>query len=610
MRYYGCKTKLLPFIEKAVRKTELNGGTKFVDLFSGTSEVGKHFKKLGYTVVSNDFLEFAFSISKSYIETNETPQFRKLRKEFQLGSEIEEVFNYLNSLQKVEGFIFENYCPNGGRKYFTDENALKIDSIRTAIHLWKKEDLINDQEYYYLITSLLEAVNLVSNVSGTYAAYLKTWDKRALNHLTLKPLEIIESTKKNKAFKNDANELVKEISCDILYLDPPYNNRQYASNYFILELIAEGWFDKVPEIYGETGMRKYDHQKSKKKKKNTAKETLENLINHTKAKFILLSYNNEGIINQNEILEILNNKGEVNVFTKTHKRYKSINQNETDPKQTKETIYLVKTPQADKRANNLDGKTWLQRSFSIWRDIPKSKEEKSLNHPAIFPVELASRLIDLFTKGKKSTILDCFAGSGSTLLAGLLKEMKVIGFDLNPNFRDEFLERLKNTNPLFFKSAEFEYHLQDAKNISKVIEQDSVDFCFTSPPYWDILNRQRTADYKKNYNYSDSEKDLGNISDYQKFLDGLEDVFSEVFSVLKPKSYFVLNVMDLRKKDMFYPLHSDASTVAQKAGFKFEDILIWDRQNDYNSMRPLGYPYKFIVNKVHEYLLIFRKPNE
>jgi adenine-specific DNA-methyltransferase len=108
----------------------------------------------------------------------------------------------------------------------------------------------------------LRGINLISNVSGTYAAYLKSWDKRALKPLVLEQVEVIESKNHNKAYKQNANELVKKITPDILYLDPPYNVRQYASNYFLLELIAEGWFDKEPEIYGETGMRKYDHQKS------------------------------------------------------------------------------------------------------------------------------------------------------------------------------------------------------------------------------------------------------------------------------------------------------------------------------------------------------------
>ena len=79
---------------------------------------------------------------------------------------------------------------------------------------------------------------------------------------------------------------------------------------------------------------------------------------------------------------------------------------------------------------------------------------------------------------------------------------------------------------------------------------------------------------------------------------------------LKPKGYYILNVMDLRKKSNFYSLHMDASILAKEVGFSLEDIIIWDRQNEYNNMRPLGYPYKFIVNKVHEYLLILRKPEE
>ena len=100
---------------------------------------------------------------------------------------------------------------------------------------------------------------------------------------------------------------------------------------------------------------------------------------------------------------------------------------------------------------------------------------------------------------------------------------------------------------------------------------------------------------------------MGNIDDYNAFLAYLKLVFAEVHKVLKHKSYFIVNVMDLRKKDKFYPLHTDTSVIAKEVGFSLEDIIIWDRQQEYNNMRPLGYPYKFIVNKVHEYLLIFRK---
>ena len=344
MRYYGNKTKLLPFIENVVKSTGINGTSNFVDLFSGTSSVGRHFKKLGYTVISNDNLEFSYAISKTYIELNEQPLFTKLCKELRV-SDFDCIFDYLNTNKDyVEGFIYNHYSPNGGRMYFTDLNALKIDTNRTLFEEWKNEGLITELEYYYLLTSLLQAINLVSNVPGTYAAYLKTWDKRALNPLVLQPIEIIKSNNNNKAYKRNANDIISYISPDILYLDPPYNSRQYASNYFILELVAEGWFDSVPEIYGETGMRKYENQKSDYASKSKALSAMQDLISKSlKSKCILLSYSNEGIIPIYKLQETLEKVGKVTIYRQNHKRYKSINQTEGDPKETTEFLFEVTT---------------------------------------------------------------------------------------------------------------------------------------------------------------------------------------------------------------------------------------------------------------------------
>lgn len=610
MRYYGAKTKLLPFLEEAVKSTGVNGTSNFVDLFAGTTSVGQHFKKLGYTVYSNDMLEFSYALSKTFIETNRLPTFKKLKNKLKIKDDNQLIFDYLNNIDKLtEGFIFENYAPNGERKYFSDENALKIDTFRAIIHEWREINYINELEYYYLITSLLRSVNLVSNVTGTYGAYLKTWDKRALNPLVLEQVPIIESNTKNKAFKRDANDLIKEIKPDILYLDPPYNSRQYASNYFILELIAEGWFEKEPTIYGKTGMREYEHQKSKYCSKTEALSALEDLIlNSAKAKYILLSYNNEGVITQNKIVKALERIGEVETLTENHKRYKSINQTLEDPQLTFEFVFKVKPKKTINKINNLSGKEWLQNSFSIWRDLGKSEEEKKLKHPAIFTIKLASQLIDTFCKPNGGLILDPFAGSGTTLIAGLLKEKEVIGFDLSQNFKEIFIKRAQNSyNFNHYKFAE-KYIVSDSRLLSNSVEESTVDLCITSPPYWDILNRKRTADSKENINYSDDSEDLGNIAEYGEFLSALKEVSQQVYKVLKPKSYYILNVMDLRKQSTFYPLHIDAAAIAKDIGFNFEDLIIWDRQQEYNNMRPLGYPYKFIVNKVHEYLIILRKP--
>lgn len=611
MRYYGAKTKLLPFIEKVVKSTSVNGTSTFVDLFAGTTSVGQHFKKLGYTVYSNDILEFSYALSKTFIELNREPEFKKLKSNLKLKNGLNSLFDYLNKLNKnTKGFIYENYSPNGGRMYFTDENAKKIDTFRTLFEEWKNENLVNELEYYYLITALLRGVNLVSNVTGTYGAYLKTWDNRALKPLTLEEIPIIESSSKNKAFKKDANELIKKINPDILYLDPPYNSRQYAANYFLLELIAEGWFDKnKPEIYGKTGMRNYEHQKSDYCLKSNALNALEDLVlNGSKAKYILLSYNNEGVISQTDIEKTLERVGKVEVWYENHKRYKSINQTVEDPQLTMEFVYKIKTKKTVNRTNNLTGKEWLQNSFSIWRELGKTEEEKKLKHPAIFTIKLVSKLIDTFCKPNGGIILDPFAGSGTTLLAGLLKEKEVVGFDLSNKFKELFVKRATQSYNFNEYNLENKYIINDSRFLTKYIEENSIDLCITSPPYWDVLNRKRTADYKNNINYSDQIEDLGNIENYNEFLQSLKDVTSEVYKTLKPKGYYILNVMDLRKKSNFYPLHMDASNLAKDVGFNLEDIIIWDRQNEYNNMKPLGYPYKFIVNKVHEYLLILRKP--
>ena len=273
MRYYGCKSRLLDFISEVATKTGINHGSVFCDLFSGTTVVARHFKQKGYTVYANDFLEFSYSLARAYIKNNTYPAFKGLQGTIKdlNGSptaNINRITNYLNKLPSVKGFVHKNYCPGGTRDldsprmYFTDKNGMQIDAIRTKIQEWKDSNFISEDEFYTLLTSLLEAIPYVANISGNYAAYLKEWDPRALKPIKLKVPVIPGSRKNNKAFKEDANTLIKRINCDILYLDPPYNTRQYASNYFLLELIAEGWFNgQKPKIYGKTGMRPYENQK-------------------------------------------------------------------------------------------------------------------------------------------------------------------------------------------------------------------------------------------------------------------------------------------------------------------------------------------------------------
>ena len=267
---------------------------------------------------------------------------------------------------------------------------------------------------------------------------------------------------------------------------------------------------------------------------------------------------------------------------------------------TKNNRAIVKKPAPTQRTNLLSGAEWLQHSFSVWRELDKNREERTLKHPAMFTSKLVERILESYTC-KSGVLLDPFAGSGTALLAALNNNMEAVGLDINPCYRKVFEDRAS-----LFCHDRWRYHVADARCLGDIVSPESVDICITSPPYWNILNRKRTADGKTTRSYSNAANDLGNIEAYDEFLVCLGEVFAKVKLSLKPNAYFILNVMDLRKGPSFYPLHMDATDVAKRNNFELQDIIIWDRQKDYNNMRPLGYPYKFIINKVHEYLLVFR----
>ncbi len=250
-----------------------------------------------------------------------------------------------------------------------------------------------------------------------------------------------------------------------------------------------------------------------------------------------------------------------------------------------------------KRCNDLTGKEWLQNSFSIWRDLSKTAEERALKHPASFPVALCEKLIRTFAPAY-CNIIDPFNGIGSTTTTAAMLECSAVGIDLSESFCQIAKDRLKGYERAKIVNA-------DSFTILSQLPSASFDLCITSPPYWDILNMKHSADGKDSVNYSDKCEDLGNIADYEVFIARLAELFTEVRKVLKPKAYCIVNVMDIRKKSEFYPLHSDLATAMKKIGYIYDDLIIWDRQADYNNMRPLGYPYKYRINKVHEYLLIF-----
>lgn len=258
-----------------------------------------------------------------------------------------------------------------------------------------------------------------------------------------------------------------------------------------------------------------------------------------------------------------------------------------------------------KRLNELDGRTWIRYSISIW-DITKTPKENKLKHPAMFPADMCKRLIGIYTR-KGDVVLDPFMGSGSAVIIARDMERKGIGLDINPAFVDLAKRRLSQKKLIQLDVEEPDIYCDDAINLLDYVKPNSVDLVITSPPYWNIHTRKRTADYKKPRPYSPLERDIGNILDFNTFMNELKFIFKKVYAVLKQGKKCVVIVMDIRQGSQFFPFHMNVSNIMTENGFILEDIIIWDRRKEYSNLRPLGYPYVFVVNKVHEYILIFRK---
>ena len=309
MNYIGSKQSLLPFLEKTILNVCGNDISEFVfcDLFAGTGTVGHYFKLKVKQVISNDLEFYSFVLNRNYIGNSRAIDSFKLLEQ-------------LRGVKGVEGFIFQNYAEGGAanRLYFSAENGKKIDAIRQQIEAWKTAEKISDDVYFFLLASLLESADKVANTASVYGAYLKKLKTSAQKKLELKPAEFAETNQDNLVFQQDANSLIKEISGDILYLDPPYNARQYGANYHLLNTIAH-YKPFTPK--GKTGLPEYN--KSDYSSKPKVAEAFEELIKNAGFKYIFLSYNNEGLLPPEQLREILERYGRYDLATTKYNRFKA-----------------------------------------------------------------------------------------------------------------------------------------------------------------------------------------------------------------------------------------------------------------------------------------------
>ncbi len=324
MRYIGSKLNLIDEIRNITGKIAPHSQV-FCDIFAGTGIVGREFKST-HQIISNDLLYFSYVLNRAYNGISKEPEFNFLKKELR-----KDPIEYLNSIStntnKIDAsdFITLAYSPAGEkeRQYISIENALKIDKIRQTIIDWTANNLVSEEESFYLLASLIEVVPSVSNITGTYGAFLKKWDKRALKPIILSHLNILPTKHKNLVFNQDAKELINVINGDLLYIDPPYNSRQYSSNYHLLETLAR--YD-YPELIGVTGVRKDSAGKSSFCRKDSVYESFDTIIKNAKFNTILISYSSDGLLTEHQLLEIVLKYGieESLVFSKIpYRRYKS-----------------------------------------------------------------------------------------------------------------------------------------------------------------------------------------------------------------------------------------------------------------------------------------------
>ncbi|NTV22021.1 MAG: DNA repair protein RadC [Candidatus Yonathbacteria bacterium] len=305
-RYLGNKHKLLGFIEDIISE-KCGSINSLCDIFAGTGVVGERFNSPEIKIISNDFLSANYACLYAFLGVN-----RDMRQGI---SEKIEVLNNLSN--DKENYFSEHF----GGTYFTKENARKIGAMRAEIEKIAE----NEEEKNILICSLLYAVDKVANTVGHYDAFRKKLDMLQPIKLLIPDVDYIRNTN-NEIYREDANTLIRKISCDVLYVDPPYNSRQYSDAYHLLENLAE-W--KKPEVIGIGKKMDRSHIKSDYCLKS-ATSAFADLIRNANCEHILLSYNNTGDskdgrsnarMSDDEILQILNDKGDVEIFEKDYKAF-------------------------------------------------------------------------------------------------------------------------------------------------------------------------------------------------------------------------------------------------------------------------------------------------
>ena len=327
-RYLGNKSSILSFIEEII-KNKIGEFNSFCDIFAGTGSVGDYFNKRNRKIIVNDLLYHNYVTLSAFLNCDDFDKEKVLS-----------IIDELNSIKTDE----ENYFSiNFEDRYFCKKNAKRIGAIREKIREIFLKDMISRKEKNILLTSLIYSIDKIANTVGHYDAYIKKEIKE--KEFTLKMIDTdLEQNQNNEIYNLDANVLIRDIECDILYLDPPYNSRQYSDMYHLLENLAL-W--QKPEVKGIAKKFDRSHLKSGYNRLEATK-LFNDLIRNAKTRYILFSYNNmhdkgnhrsNARIKDEDILEILGNRGKVEVYEKEFKEFTTGKAKRGD---NRERVFFVK----------------------------------------------------------------------------------------------------------------------------------------------------------------------------------------------------------------------------------------------------------------------------
>ena len=304
MRFLGNKTSILSEIETLLdNKKLLHQRLVFFDAFCGSGSVSDYFKKY-YDIIINDNLNWAVIYSRGRVVAKSC-YFKEL------GFDPFDFFN--NNTEVEHSFFYDNYSPaKSNRMYFSEENAARIDYFRNQIESWFQNNKINYDEYCYLLACLIESISDVSNTAGVYGAFLKKWDNRALNPIYFDKVDFTDSLPKSiRSYTDRIEDIIENIDCDILYLDPPYTQNQYGTQYHLLETLV---LNDNPEISRITGSRSTTPMRSNWSKDIHSHILFDRVVAKTKAKYILFSYNNDGFMSKDFIESTLKRYGKKDTY--------------------------------------------------------------------------------------------------------------------------------------------------------------------------------------------------------------------------------------------------------------------------------------------------------